>query len=110
MVGVLLIGAGPAALACAVSLRCHGLADELTVLDPSGRWLAAWHERFRRQDIRHLRSPAVHHPHPEPFALLTAGGSEGLVPSGGAMLPTTARFATLADDLVEGAGLAGIVE
>ncbi len=110
MVGVLLIGAGPAALASAVSLRCHGLADDLTVLDPSGRWLATWHDQFRRQDIACLRSPAVHHPHPDPFALLAAGGTDGLIPSGGAKLPTTTRFAAFVDDLIDGAGLAGAVE
>jgi hypothetical protein len=90
---VLLVGAGPAALAQALAFRCHGVADDLAVLDPSGRWFAAWDDRFRRQDIPHLRSPAVHHPHPDPFALLGAGGAEGLVPSGGTKLPTTARFA-----------------
>lgn len=110
MTSVLLIGAGPAALACAVSLRCHGLADRLTVLDPRGRWCAAWDERFARQGIPHLRSPAVHHPHPEPFALLGAGGREGLVTSGGTTLPTTARFARFVADLVEQAGLADVVE
>lgn len=110
MTRVLLVGAGPAALSAAVSLRCQGLGDDLTVLDPSGRWLAAWHDQFRRQDIPHLRSPAVHHPHPEPFALLGAGGVEGLVMSGGARLPTTARFARFTDELIEAFDLAGVVE
>jgi cation diffusion facilitator CzcD-associated flavoprotein CzcO len=109
MTSVLLVGAGPAALACAVSLRCHGLGDELTVLDPSGRWLAAWHDRFHRQDIAHLRSPAVHHPHPEPFALLGAEGTDGLFASGGTKLPTTTRFARFIDGLVDEADLAGVV-
>jgi cation diffusion facilitator CzcD-associated flavoprotein CzcO len=109
MTRVLLVGAGPAALSAAVSLRCQGLGDDLTVLDPSGRWLATWHGQFHRQDIPHLRSPAVHHPHPEPFALLGAGGVEGLVMSGGARLPTTARFARFTDDLIEDFGLAGVV-
>jgi glycine/D-amino acid oxidase-like deaminating enzyme len=106
---VLIVGAGPAGLACAVSLRCHGLGDGLAVLDPSGRWLATWHERFRRQDIPHLRSPAVHHPHPDPFALLGAGGTDGLVQSGGTKLPTTARFAAFVEHLVERADLRGTV-
>lgn len=109
MTRVLLVGAGPAALSAAVLLRCQGLGDDLTVLDPSGRWLAAWHDQFHRQDIPHLRSPAVHHPHPEPFALLRAEGAEGLVSSGGARLPTTARFARFTDDLIEDFGLAEVV-
>jgi cation diffusion facilitator CzcD-associated flavoprotein CzcO len=106
---VLIVGAGPAGLACAVSLHCHGLADELTVLDPSGRWLAGWDDRFRRQDIPHLRSPAVHHPHPDPFALLADGGKEGLVASGGTKLPTTRRFARFVDRVVDEADLAAAV-
>jgi hypothetical protein len=106
---VLLVGAGPAALACALMLRCHGLADDLDVIDPSGRWLAAWDDRFRRQDIPHLRSPAVHHPHPDPFALLGAGGPEGLVPSGGTKLPTTVRFASFVRRVVDAAGLTSAV-
>jgi hypothetical protein len=106
---VLVIGAGPAGLACAVALHCHGRAAGLTVLDPSGRWLAAWHDRFRRQDIPHLRSPSVHHPHPDPFALLAAGGNDGLVPSGGTRLPTTERFARFVDQLVTDAELGSVV-
>jgi glycine/D-amino acid oxidase-like deaminating enzyme len=106
---VLIVGAGPAGLACAVRLRCHGLADDLTVLDPTGRWLAAWDDRFRRQDIPHLRSPAVHHPHPDPFALLGAGGTDGLIPSGGTKLPSTARFASFVEQLVDDAGLGSVV-
>jgi cation diffusion facilitator CzcD-associated flavoprotein CzcO len=106
---VLIVGAGPAGLSCAVSLHCHGLAGGLTVLDPSGRWLAGWHDRFRRQDIPHLRSPAVHHPHPDPFALLADGGKEGLVASGGTKLPTTHRFARFVDRLIDETGLAAAV-
>jgi cation diffusion facilitator CzcD-associated flavoprotein CzcO len=106
---VLLVGGGPAALAQALALRCHDLADDLTVLDPSGRWFAAWDDRFRRQDIPHLRSPAVHHPHPDPFALLGAGGTEGLVPSGGTKLPATARFASFVERLVDEAELRPVV-
>jgi len=109
MVSVLVVGAGPAGLACAIALRCRGLAEDLTVLDPSGRWLAAWHDRFARQDIPHLRSPAVHHPHPDPFALLGSGGTEGLVATGGTTLPTTARFASFVDDSIEAAELRGAV-
>jgi glycine/D-amino acid oxidase-like deaminating enzyme len=107
--GVLIVGGGPAGLACAIALRCHGVGDDLTVLDPSGRWLAAWHDRFRRQDIPHLRSPAVHHPHPDPFALLGAGGTDGLVRSGGTKLPSTARFASFVEQLVDDADLRSVV-
>ena len=99
----LVVGAGPAGLAVTLALRCH-TGQRPVVVDPEGRWLAAWHRRFAFQDIEVLRSPGVHHPHPDPFALL-ASGHEGLVRSGGTSLPTTARFAAFCDDLIDEAGL-----
>lgn len=92
---VLIVGAGPAGLACALTLACHGEAGSehhVEVVDPSGDWLTAWDHRCAAQAIPHLRSPAVHHPHPEPFALLEHARGQGLVPSGGTQLPTTACF------------------
>ncbi|OKH15102.1 FAD/NAD(P)-binding protein [[Limnothrix rosea] IAM M-220] len=41
----------------------------IKVFDPHGQWLTCWHHQFAAQAIPHLRSPAVHHPHPDPFAL-----------------------------------------
>lgn len=107
---VAIVGAGPAGLACALALGCHGLGDDLRVLDPSGRWLSAWRRRFSQQDIEALRSPAVHHPHPDPFALLAAGGHEGLVRSGGTHLPTRTRFEAFVTETVVEAGLDDRVE
>jgi cation diffusion facilitator CzcD-associated flavoprotein CzcO len=69
---VLVVGAGPAALSLATALTCRRVPVELEVIDPSGTWMAAWNRRFAAQDIPHLRSPSVHHPHPDPFALLAA--------------------------------------
>jgi len=37
--------------------------------DPSGIWMRQWNQQFAAQEILHLRSPAVHHPVPNPFAL-----------------------------------------
>jgi glycine/D-amino acid oxidase-like deaminating enzyme len=110
MSGVLIVGAGPAGLAAAVALSCHGLADDLRVVDPSGTWLAAWRRRFAAQDIPMLRSPAVHHPHPDPFALLEHADGQGFVASGGTQLPTTRTFDRFVDDLVEARGLTDRVE
>lgn len=97
---VLVVGAGPAGLAVATALTCHGLGDEVEVVDPAGRWLDAWQRRFAAQDIPHLRSPAVHHPHPDPFALLGRCGPDDLVRSGGTSLPTRAAFTRFCDDLI----------
>lgn len=97
---VLVVGAGPAALSVATVLTCQEVPVELEVIDPAGRWMAAWHRRFAAQDIPHLRSPAVHHPHPDPFALLATTPVEELTPSGGTNLPSTRAFARFCDDLV----------
>jgi len=106
--GTVIVGAGPAGLALATLLRCHDLGP-VEVIDPSGRWLTTWHDRFAAQAIAHLRSPAVHHPHPDPFALLATAGPTDLVRSGQANLPTTAAFARFTSALVDAAGLADAV-
>jgi hypothetical protein len=106
---VVLVGAGPAALAVALTADCHDLADRLEAIDPSGRWLAAWDRRFAAQAIPHLRSPAVHHPHPDPFALLAQCEPEELVTSGNTRLPTSAGFRRFVDAQVEAADLDGRV-
>lgn len=68
---VVIVGAGPQGLTAAVYLVQAGLdPDDLTVVDPSGRWLDSWNRWFAHLGIDHLRSPAVHHPHPSPYALL----------------------------------------
>ena len=107
---IAIVGGGPAGLATAVALSCHGLGDDLAVLDPSGGWLTAWRERFAAQRIAHLRSPAVHHPHPEPFALhrhlREHDLDDELLHVGGTHLPTAVGFDRFTDDLVGEAGLA----
>jgi hypothetical protein len=109
MTRLLIVGAGPAGLACTLALRCHGLDEGLRVVDPTGRWMAAWERRFDAQDIQHLRSPAVHHPHPDPFAMI-AEGQHGLLRSGGTRLPTSARFHEFCRRVVAEAGVEDAVE
>jgi hypothetical protein len=106
---VTIVGAGPGGLACALALRCHDPGLELTVLDPAGAWLQAWRRRFAQQDIPHLRSPAVHHPHPDPFALLATITRAELVTSGRTTLPTTRSFDRFCDELIEAGELRDLV-
>ncbi|MGB3190445.1 MAG: FAD/NAD(P)-binding protein [Limnoraphis sp.] len=69
-VSVAIIGAGPQALTLAAHLlQKQPIHRKIRVFDPSGVWLSRWHHQFAAQDIPHLRSPAVHHPDPNPFAL-----------------------------------------
>jgi cation diffusion facilitator CzcD-associated flavoprotein CzcO len=106
---VLVVGAGPAALSLATALTCRRVPVELEVIDPSGTWMAAWNQRFAAQDIPHLRSPSVHHPHPDPFALLAATPHDELTRSGGTTLPSSRSFARFCDDLVHRQRLADVV-
>lgn len=70
-IDIAVIGAGPHALTLVAHLlqKRQKLAPKLLVFDPSGDWLQQWQQQFAALEIPHLRSPAVHHPHPNPFAL-----------------------------------------
>lgn len=69
--GLAIVGAGPQSLALLLTLldRDPTWRDRVTVIDPSGCWLATWRDRFRRHRIDRLRSAGVHHPHPDPTLL-----------------------------------------
>lgn len=69
--GLVVVGAGPHALTLLGELgrTRPGLLDDVVVVDPSGTWLQAWCEQFERLGIEHLRSPVVHHPHPDVYAI-----------------------------------------
>ncbi len=66
-----IVGAGPQALTLATHLlqKKPRYRDRFLAIDPSGDWLAQWRQQFAQQQIAELRSPAVHHPDPNPFAL-----------------------------------------
>jgi Pyridine nucleotide-disulphide oxidoreductase len=81
---VVIVGAGPAALACLSALQepysLDALSDatiqraircmpkgrprnlRVAVVDPAPSWLEAWRKQFGCLDIPHLRSPAMAHP------------------------------------------------
>ncbi len=71
MLDIAIIGAGPQGLTLLAHLlqRQRGRALRWQVFDPSGTWLEQWQRQFTAQEIPHLRSPAVHHPDPNPHAL-----------------------------------------
>ncbi|MUL36876.1 FAD/NAD(P)-binding protein [Gloeocapsopsis dulcis] len=68
---IAVIGAGPHAMTVVTHLlqKRQQLRQRLLVFDPSGTWMQQWQNQFAAFEIPHLRSPAVHHPDPNPFAL-----------------------------------------
>jgi len=72
-VDIAIVGAGPQALTVVTHLlqKKKSLRNRFAVIDPAGEWMQQWHHQFAALDIPHLRSPAVHHPDPDPHALRT---------------------------------------
>ena len=66
-----IVGAGPQAMTLVTHLlqKKKSMRNRFVVLDPSGQWLQQWQHQFGAYEIPHLRSPAVHHPDPNPHAL-----------------------------------------
>jgi cation diffusion facilitator CzcD-associated flavoprotein CzcO len=100
---ITIVGAGPHGLAVLLHLLAADATrrDRITVIDPTGCWLRTWHEAFARLDISTLRSPAVHHPSPDPDELLRFTrahrcGSSGLPYD----IPEQATFAACCAHLV----------
>jgi len=109
---VAIVGAGPQGLTAAVYLRRGGVRPEdLVVVDPGGGWLHAWRRWFAHLGIAHLRSPSVHHPDPDPYALMkyarATGRSAELVEKYG--LPTTILFDDFCCHLLDDCALTNIV-
>jgi cation diffusion facilitator CzcD-associated flavoprotein CzcO len=70
-IDIAVIGAGPQALTLVTHLfqKRKGWGDRIRVFDFNSTWLNQWQHQFAALEIPHLRSPAVHHPDPNPFAL-----------------------------------------
>lgn len=88
---VLVVGAGPHALTLAAYLAGQRSgASRLRVVDPSGRWLDRWHHQMAAYAIPVLRSPSVHHPHPDPTSCAVMPSASGR----SSTAPTCGRPAT----------------
>ena len=108
---VLVVGAGPHGLtaACYLLAADPSLAGRIAVADPRP-WMAAWDARFARLELGSLRSACVHHPAPEPYALLDWARARDRTAEfdGPAGAPSAALFADFCRWLVARHGLAGV--
>ncbi|MCC0179547.1 SidA/IucD/PvdA family monooxygenase [Waterburya agarophytonicola K14] len=68
-----IIGAGVQALTFTTHLLQKSAKhyNKFLVFDPSQTWMSQWQQQFAAQQIPYLRSPAVHHPDPNPHQLRT---------------------------------------
>jgi len=102
-----IVGAGPQGLSAALHLKQVDPAADLTVIDHSDKWLTSWSQQFDRAEIDSLRSPIVHHPSPDPYALTDFVARKNLSRSGLPYdPPTTEAFSAFCDEIIAEAGLA----
>jgi len=98
-----IVGAGPHGLTLLTHLlqKNKKMRRKMLVFDPSGSWMTRWQEQFAALEIPHLRSPAVHHPDPDPFALrrFAASRPSELYPPYD--LPGTLLFQEFCQDVVQ---------
>ena len=66
-----IIGAGVQSLTLTTYLlqKSAKYYHKFLVFDSTPTWLSQWHQQFAAQQIPYLRSPAVHHPDPNPHQL-----------------------------------------
>ncbi|MEM6613744.1 MAG: FAD/NAD(P)-binding protein [Cyanobacteria bacterium P01_C01_bin.72] len=66
-----IVGAGVQALTLTTHLLQKSAKHyrKFLVFDPSQTWMSQWQQQFAAQQIPYLRSPAVHHPDPNPHQL-----------------------------------------
>ncbi len=68
-----IVGAGVQALTLTTHLLQKSAKHyrKFLVFDPNSTWISQWQRQFEAQQIPYLRSPAVHHPDPNPHQLRT---------------------------------------
>ena len=104
---VCVIGAGPHGLATALELQSIAPYATVTTIDPSGEWLRTWHDQMARAEIPTLRSPIVHSPATNPWALGNHCDAYKLPRSGLPYeIPTVPAFTHFCDHLIDDAELA----
>ena len=106
-----IIGAGVHALTLVTHLlqKRQKVRSKIAVFDPSGKWMSQWERQFAALEIPHLRSPAVHHPDPNPFGLrkfAESRSSEFFPPYD---LPGTRLFNDFCEDVIRRWDLENIV-
>ncbi|MGB3519375.1 MAG: FAD/NAD(P)-binding protein [Elainellaceae cyanobacterium] len=101
-IDIAIIGAGPQALTLVTHMlqKKATLRRQIVVLDGAGQWMQQWHHQFAAFEIPHLRSPAVHHPDPDPHALrsFAAGRYSELFPPYD--LPGTTLFSDFCQQVI----------
>jgi cation diffusion facilitator CzcD-associated flavoprotein CzcO len=72
-IDIAIIGAGVQALTLTTHLLQKSAKhySKFIVFDSAGTWMNQWQQQFAAQQIPYLRSPAVHHPDPNPHQLRT---------------------------------------
>jgi cation diffusion facilitator CzcD-associated flavoprotein CzcO len=112
LLDIAVIGAGPHSLTLLAYLlrKRPNFLSRLRVFDPSGTWLRQWQQQFASYEIPHLRSPAVHHPSPDPAALRRFGEARVQDFHGPSDLPGTQLFQDFCAGTIAQLGLENIVE
>ncbi|ELR97643.1 FAD/NAD(P)-binding protein [Gloeocapsa sp. PCC 73106] len=97
------VGGGPQSLTLVNNLlqKKPRWRHRFIVIETSGNWLTQWQKQFQAFEIPHLRSPAVHHPDPNPYALRSFAEKrpEELFPPYD--LPGTQLFKDFCDEVIQ---------
>lgn len=106
-IDIAIVGGGPQALTIATHLlqKRKDIGRKFLVFEGTGTWMSQWRERFAALEIPHLRSPAVHHPDPNPHALRGFAESRPDELFAPYDLPSTQLFADFCQDAIRRFGL-----